>query len=120
MEVDEVITLLTPEQFAAFTDSTSSSMSKIVEAKIKNGVDSHNFCDGEIDTRTTDKDIKQFANQILEYPTIAGEILYFIEEFNRPLARETSKTLGMSQNGSITEQSSSGEIDSLTEESLPS
>jgi len=112
---DEVIDLLTPEQFSAFSDSTNLAVGGLIEAQIRNGIFAHNFCDGEIETRSTEKNIRGFASEIIEYPEVATEILAFIEEFNRPLAKVTSKTSGMSQNGSTEEQSSITETPSQTE-----
>ena len=111
---DEMIQLLTPEQFSAMTESSTVSVSKVIEAQLRSGIDSHNFCDGDED-RSTSKDIAGFASQIIDYPEITEEILKFVEEFNRPLAKATSKTSGMSQNGSTEEQSSITETPSQTE-----
>jgi len=109
-----MIQLLTPEQFSAMTESSTVSVSKVIEAQLRSGIDSHNFCDGDED-RSTSKDIAGFASQIIDYPEITEEILKFVEEFNRPLAKATSKTSGMSQNGSTEEQSSITETPSQTE-----
>lgn len=109
MTTDDILETLSPDEFAALTDANAVANAKVVELQIRHGLDGHNFCDGPEDTRWTDKDIKGFASQIIDYPQVAGEILFHIEEFNRPLAPETSKTSGMSPSGSTTEQSSSGE-----------
>lgn len=119
MTVDELLPLLTTDQFAALMDSQSTQSARLIEVKLKNGIDSHNFCEGDIDTRSTDKDIKGFAHQILEYPEIAEEILVFVEAFNRPLARATSSTSGMSPNGSTEGRPSSMGTPSPTDEALP-
>jgi hypothetical protein len=123
VEGDTVETLMdkvSTDELIALSDTQSAVASKIIEAKIKNGVAMHNFCDGDIDTRATDKGIEAFAHSILEYQDIANEILMAVEKFNRPLASQTSKTQGMSPSGSTTEASLSTEIYSPTEESQPS
>jgi len=119
MGTDEVIAILTPDQFSVLTESSNMVIANTMEAKLKNGIDSHNFCEGDIDSRSTDKNIKEFAVQIMNYPEIAGEIVAFVEEFNRPLAKVTSKTSGMSQNGSTGGQSLNSETLSQMGETLP-
>ena len=116
MTNDDIMELLTPEQLSALSAQASVASAKVVEAKLRYGIDSHNFCDGDIDTRSTDKDIKGFASQIISYPKIAYEILKLVEEFNDPLASQTSNKSGMSQSGFIAEQALNTETPSLTEQ----
>jgi len=116
MTNDDIMETLSADEFAALTEANTAESAKVVELKIRYGLDSHNFCDGDPDTRWTEKDIKGFANQIIEYPEVAGEILAHVEEFNRPLAPKTSKMSGMSPSGSTREESSNGETNSPTEE----
>jgi len=101
---DEIFDLLTAEEISTLMDSSTVAASELFKAKIKNGMESHNFCDGDIETRSTDKDIKGFATEILEFEEIALEIIKIIEDFNRPLVQKTSLTSETSQNGSIEDQ----------------
>lgn len=119
MDSGEIMSLLTPEQFSALTDSLSTQAAKVVEAKLRHGIDSHNFCEGDIDTRSTDKDVKGFAYQILDFPEVATELLELVEDFNRPLPRPTSSTSGTSPSGSTKEASSSTEISTQADENQP-
>ena len=90
----ELMELLTPEEIGAFVDSESAEMADLIETKLRNGIAEHNF-DGVA--------IPDLAKSLLEYPNIATEILGYIEEFNRPLARKTSKPSEMQPSGSTTE-----------------
>lgn len=120
MTTDDIMDTLSPEEFAALTDANTTQSAKLSELQIRHGLDSHNFCDGDIDTRWTDKDIKGFASQIIDYPEVAGEILWHIEAFNRPLARPTSSTSETPQDGFTKEASLNTETPSPTEGTQPS
>ena len=104
---NDIMDMLTPEQMSALLDSTSVASSKVMEAKLKNGIAEHSFGASTVD---------QLAHDILDYPDIANEILNYIEEFNRPLAKKTSPVSAMSPSGSTTEPPLSTEIPSQTEE----
>lgn len=107
---------MTPEEMGMILDGNTAESYDLIFAKIKNGVAMHNFCDGDIETRSTEKDIQGFAKDILEYPDIANEIVSLIEDYNRPLVEKRSETSKMSPNGSSEEQSSNQEMNSQTEE----
>lgn len=109
MTMSELMPMLTSDEFFALTESQNTHSARVIEAKLKHGIESHNFCEGDFETRSTSKDIKGFAVQILEYPEIALEILGFVEEFNRPLPSATSPMSEMSPSGSTEEQSLNGE-----------
>lgn len=114
---DEVMSMLEPEEIAAFMDSNSTPVTELNMLKLQHGIAAHNFVDGDRDVGTDDsKVVKRFAEEILEYADIAAEILRVVEEYNRPLAPKRSKTSRTSQNGSTTEPSSSQETPSLMEE----
>ena len=106
---DELFDLLTAEEIATMMDSSTVPTSELFKAKLKNGVYSHNFCEGDIETRSTEKDIKGFANDILEFEEIALEIIKIVEDFNRPLVVKTSSISETSPSGSTTEPNSSME-----------
>ncbi len=112
---EQMLEQLTQEELSALVESNSVELYSMTMAKIKNGIDSHNFCDGEKST-----EVENFAKDILEYDKIAQEILGHIEEFNNPLASKTSKQSAMSPSGSTTEVSSSTEIACQTEGNQPS
>ncbi|NCC66338.1 MAG: hypothetical protein EOM15_17010, partial [Spirochaetia bacterium] len=80
MSVDELLPLLSADEFFALTESQNVNSARLMEIKLSYGIDSHNFCDGDVDTRSTDKDIKGFASQIINYPEPATEMLQFVEE----------------------------------------
>jgi hypothetical protein len=103
MKNEEIMEILDADDLMALSAQASVASAKVIEAKLKHGIDSHNFCDGDIDTRSTDKDIKGFASQIILYPEIAYEVLAMVEDFNRPLVSQTSNRSGMSLNGYTTE-----------------
>ncbi len=102
---------LTQEELSALVESNSVELYSVAIAKLRNGIYEHNFCDGE-----SSKEVSVFAKDILEYDSIAEEILSKIEEFNRPLAEKTSTASAMSPNGSTTEANLSTEISCLTDE----
>lgn len=110
---DQIFDLLSAEEIGAMVDSTSVASSNLFESKIKNGLHSYNFGDGD------SKEVKIFAKDILEFEEIALEVIKIIEDFNRPLAPKTSSISEMSQNGSTTEQNLTTET-KLTEENPPS
>ena len=106
----EVIEMLTPEQLSALLESNSLAASNVMETKLRNGIIEHSF---------GGTSVADLAIGLLEYPDIANEILGYIEEFNRPLAKKTSQTSVMSPSGSIMEQTSTTVTSSQTEEILP-
>jgi len=118
MKNEDVMDVLDADDLAVLSAQASTASAKVVEAKLRHGIDSHNFCDGDIDTRSTDKDIKGFSQQIIGYPKIAYEILAMVEEFNDPSASQTSSPHGMSQNGSTEGLVSSAETSSQTGQNL--
>lgn len=101
MSEAEVLELLTEEELAALMDGDTAATFDLCRVKIRYGIDSHNFCDGDIDSRSTQVVDDTFARDILEYPQIAGEIMGIIQEFNRPLPNKKSPKSETSQNGSI-------------------
>jgi hypothetical protein len=111
---EQMLERLTQDELSALVESNSVELYSMTYAKIKNGIDSHNFCDGEKST-----EVENFAKDILEYDKIAQEILGHIEEFNRPLPSKTSKPSEMSPNGFTTEASLSTEIASQTDDNPP-
>lgn len=108
---DEIMDMLTPEQMSALLDSTSVASAKVVEIKLRNGIEAHNF---------EDTKVPQLAHDILEYPEIAQEMLKFVEEFNRPLAKTTSVKSATPPSGSIEGAPLSTEILDPMEASQPS
>jgi len=115
MDTGDMLDLLNSDEFDALTNSATMESARVVETKLRHGIESHNFCDGDIDTRSTDKDIKGFASQIIEYSEVAQEILAFVEEFNRPLAKPNPSNSETQQNGSTKEASLNSETPFLTE-----
>lgn len=111
MTEEEIIDALTPEQLSALIDSTNISTAKVVEIKLRNGIEAHNF---------EDTKVAQLAHDILEYPEIAQEMLKFVEEFNRPLAKPTSVKSATLPSGSTEGAPLSTEILDPMEASQPS
>lgn len=118
--VEEMIEAMEPDEFAALLDTQNIESYDLAEVKLRNGISSHNFCDGDIETRSTDKDIKGFVHDILEYEDIALEILKIVEDYNRPLAMKTSATSKTLPDGSTEESALNTEMSTQTDESLPS
>lgn len=119
LDTGDMLSLLTPDEFDALTNSMSMDSARVVETKLRFGIDSHNFCDGDIDTRSTDKDIKGFASQIIEYPEVAQELLAFVEDFNRPLAQQTLSSSETQPSGYTKDASLSMETSFQTGAILP-
>lgn len=117
---DQIFDMLSAEEISELVDSSSCAATELFKAKIKNGLNAHNFCDGDIETRSTEKDIKGFANDILEFEEVALEIIGIIEDFNRPLALATPSISKMLPNGSTKEQSSNTVMSGQEEENQPS
>lgn len=108
----EVLEHLTEEEIDTMMESSQLPTADLMKAKLKAGIHSHNFSDkGE----STETDV--FVQDILDYPTIAEEILKIVEEFNRPLAGKKSKKSRTRRSGSTTAQPSTTETSSLTAES---
>lgn len=102
----DIMSILTEDEIAAFVDSESVEASAMIEAKLKNGIAEHNFGDMKV---------SELAHDLLEFPNVAEEILKLIEDFNRPLASQTSSTSATSPSGSTTEQNLSTATPSPTE-----
>lgn len=103
----EIMDMLTPEQLSALIDSSNVASSKVMETKLRNGIAEHSFGD----TKVAD-----LARDILEFPDIANEMLTFIEEFNRPLTKQTSPASAMSPSGSTEAAPLNTETPSLMDE----
>jgi hypothetical protein len=112
--MSEVMDTLTDEELAAMMDSQYVPSASYIKVRLNEGIHAHNFCDGP-----ETQDVSSFAQDILDYPEIAEEILKVVEEYNRPLAKKSTKKSKMQPNGSTTEQPLNGETPSPTEESQP-
>ncbi len=100
MSESEVLALLTEEELEALMDGDTAGTFDLCRVKLLHGIDSHNFCDGDLDTRSCQKVDEVFVRDLLEYPDITGEILGFIAEHNRPLALKSSPKSETLPNGS--------------------
>lgn len=100
MSETEVLELLTEEELEALMDGDTAATFDLCRVKLRYGIDSHNFCDGDIETRFSETVDDTFARDLLEYPEISGEILGIIQEFNRPLPNKKSPKSETSPNGS--------------------
>ncbi len=103
MSEQEIMELLTAEELEALMDGDTAATYDLCKARLTFGIDSHNFCEGELDTRHSSVVDDSFVRDLLEYPEIAGEILGCIAEHNRPLAETSSPKSEMSPNGSTKE-----------------
>jgi hypothetical protein len=108
----EIMDKLTDDELAAMMDSQYVPSANYIKVRLREGIDSHNFCDA-----AESHDVKAFVDDILAYPEITEEILRIVEEHNRPLAGKSSKKSKMRPSGSTTEPASTGETPSPTEES---
>ncbi len=116
---EQILEKIPDDELIVMMDLRMTEVFAVNEAKIKHGIACHNFCDGDIDTRSTEKDIQGFARDILEFEDIAVEIIGYIEEFNRPLAVQSSLTSETLQSGSTEDQNLSTETNSQTAEIPP-
>ncbi len=90
MSEHEILELLTEEELEALMDGDTAATYELCKVKLKYGLDSHNFCEGDLDTRHSSIVDDSFVRDLLEYPEIAGEILGMIADHNRPLVEVSS------------------------------
>lgn len=102
------------EAEALLTDlpAEASSMSDIMRLSILHGIGEHNLDDqGRRDEVMT----PALVDRLLEYPETTAELYGIVQKWNRPFAKTTPATSGMSSSGSTEEPPSPGERNSPTD-----
>ncbi len=97
-----VIDVLSDDDVVALMDAKFAPSSGILKLYLIYGIAEHNFCEEESSTVVD----AALADDLLKYPDIATEIGVVVQRFNDPLAGQTSKTSGTSQDGSTKEPNS--------------
>ena len=112
--MSEVMDQLTDAELSVMVDSQYVPSANYLKVRLREGIHSHNFCDA-----AESKDVEALANDILDYPEIADEMLQAVEGFNRPLAQKSSRKSKTQPSGSTTEPASSGKTNSPTDGDPP-
>lgn len=106
----EIMSNISDDELSALMDSQYVPSAAYIKIRLQEGIDSHNFCDA-----AESKDVDSLAEDILDYPEIAEELLQIVEEYNRPLAVKGSKKSKTPQNGSTTGQNLNTATNSRTD-----
>ncbi|MCF7945446.1 MAG: hypothetical protein K9L24_01140 [Spirochaetia bacterium] len=107
---NDIMDSISDDELSALMDSQYVPSAAYIKIRLKEGIESHNFCDA-----AESKDIDSLAEDILDYPEITEEMLQIVEDYNRPLAVKGSKKSKTPQNGSITEQNLNTATNSRTD-----
>ena len=79
----KVFEVLTSDELEAMVDMQNIESKDLVKIKLMHGIAEHNF---------GNETVEKLSEDILDFESVAIEMLNIVEDFNRPLVEETPKT----------------------------